>query len=200
MNFQKFTRIVEDNPQSVILLEGMRALLDSDKDKLVTLARLLTEQFPDAKFRTGNASGTDEAFAKGVAEADPSRLEYILSYAGHRTKNMEAGSQCISLKDVPEMEEQAVSSSLLSSPAYKSLMEKRTVVPKLRAKANYILRDTVKVIGAPEQGFSPATIGLFYANSDDPMIGGTGHTIRVCREYDVPVVLQDDWLLWYQEK
>ena len=86
MNFQKFTRIVEDNPQSVILLEGMRVLLDSDKDKLVTLARLLTEQFPDAKFRTGNASGTDEAFAKGVAEADPSRLEYILPYAGHRKK------------------------------------------------------------------------------------------------------------------
>jgi hypothetical protein len=62
MNFQKFTRIVEDNPQSVIL------------------------------------------------------LEYILPYAGHRKKNMEAGSQCISLRDVQEMEEQAVSSSLLSSP------------------------------------------------------------------------------------
>jgi len=199
MNFQEFTRIVEDNPNSVILLEGMRALLESDQDKLVTLAKLLTEHFPHAKFRTGNASGTDEAFAKGVAEADPFRLEYILPYAGHRKKSIEAGSKCISLKDVPEVEEQAVSSSLQSSPSYKSLMEKRTVVPRLRAKANYILRDTVKVIGAPEQGFNPATIGLFYANIDDPMIGGTGHTIRVCQEYDIPVVLQEDWLLWIDE-
>jgi hypothetical protein len=83
---------------------------------------------------------------------------------------------------MPEVEAEAVKSSLQSSPNYKSLLEKRKVVPKLRAKANYILRDIVKVIGAPEQGFAPATIGLFYANPDDPMIGGTGHTIRACRD------------------
>ena len=51
-----------------------------------------------------------------------------------------------------------------------------------------------------EQGFSPATIGLFYANLDDPMQGGTDHTIRVCQHYNVPEVLQTDWLHWADEQ
>jgi hypothetical protein len=200
MEFSKFAAIVKDNQNTIILLEGMRKLPDHDREKLVAVGRMLAEKFPYALFRTGNASGTDESFAQGVASVDAARLEYILPYAGHRKKNLMAGSRQISLADVPEAEAEAVASSLASSPEYTSLMGKRTVVPKLRAKANYILRDTVKVTGAPEQGFSPATIGLFYANPDDPMKGGTGHTIRVCREYGVPAVFQADWLLWADKK
>lgn len=199
MNFNKFSEIIQNAPQPVVLLEGMRALPDRDREKLVTLSSLVAEKFPLARFRTGNAAGTDEAFAMGVAAVDATRLEYILPYAGHRKQSLAEGAVTLSLKDVPEVEAEAVESSLQSSPGYKSLLEKRKVVPKLRAKANYILRDTVKVIGAPEQGFAPATIGLFFANPDDPMIGGTDHTIRVCREHDVPAVLQPDWLYWIEE-
>jgi len=198
MTFNEFSRIVQGNKDAIVLLEGMRALPDEDRAGLVALARMLAKRFPFVGFRTGNATGSDEAFAEGVATADPVRLEYILPYAGHRKKAMVAGSRQISLKDVPEIEEEAVQASLQSSPDYKSLMEKRKVVPRLRAKANYILRDTVKVIGAPEQGFKPATVGIFYVNPEDPMSGGTGHTVRVCKEHDVPVVFQQDWLSWIE--
>ena len=199
MDFEEFSSIVQHAPRAVVLLEGMRDLPESDRQKLVTMGRLLAKRFPHARFRTGNASGTDEAFARGVADVAAARLEYILPYAGHRKKKLAAGARCISLQDVPEVVADAVDCSLKSSPNYTSLMEKRAVVPRLRAKADYIIRDTVKVIGAPEHHFFPATIGLFYASPDDPMQGGTGHTIRVCRQHNVPDVLQDIWLDWIPE-
>ena len=42
----------------------------------------------------------------------------------------------------------------------------------------------------------PATVGIFYVNRADPMKGGTGHTIRVCRKLGVPVAFQDEWRHW----
>ena len=199
MNFTDFSDILQKSPHAVVLLEGMRALPEMDREKLTTIARQLAEKFPSAIFRTGNAAGTDEAFARGVAAVDSGRLQYILPYAGHRKKNLCKGSRSISLTEIPEAEDGALISSLQSSPDYRSLMEKRKVVPRLGAMANYILRDTVKVIGAPGQGFAPAAMGLFYANPDDPMVGGTGHTLRVCRKHNVPVALQSDWLGWLEK-
>ena len=46
----------------------------------------------------------------------------------------------------------------------------------------------------------PARFGLFYVNAADPMKGGTGHTIRVCRRQGVPVAFQEDWMGWFPEK
>ncbi len=195
MRFKEFSALVQDTTHPVILLEGMRALPDSDREQLVSLGSMLAGRFANARFRTGNATGTDEAFAAGVADVDVSRLEYVLPYAGHRKKMLVAGAATLVFEEVPG----AVESTLKASPDYKSLMDKRNVVPRLGAKAKYILRDTVKVTGVPEQGFTPATIGLFYADPSDPMNGGTGHTIRVCRHYGVPDILQRDWLNWLEE-
>lgn len=47
--------------------------------------------------------------------------------------------------------------------------------------------------------YSPADIGLFYVDPDDPEAGGTGHTIRVCRLKDVPVITQDIFLKFMSE-
>jgi hypothetical protein len=78
-------------------------------------------------------------------------------------------------------------------------MDKRDKIPRLRAKANYLIRDTTKVTGIPDAGYAPASFGIFYANLDDPMKGGTGHTIRVCQQQAVPVALQDSWMQWIEE-
>ncbi len=199
MDLTGFSDIIRADSQPVVLLEGMRALPDSDREKLVTVGRFLAEKFPSARFRTGNAAGTDEAFAEGVAFVDATRLEYVLPYPGHRKKQMVQGARVLPLQEVAEEEERLVALTLEASPSHSSMLEKRNVVPKLRAKAKYILRDTLKVTGLPDQGFGRATIGLFYANPDDPLTGGTGHTIRVCRQCNVPAVLQADWLTWMYE-
>ena len=64
------------------------------------------------------------------------------------------------------------------------------------ARAAYRLRDTLKVVGAPEVGRAPAVAGLFYVDERDPLSGGTGHTIRVCNRLRVPVALHHTWLQW----
>jgi hypothetical protein len=59
-----------------------------------------------------------------------------------------------------------------------------------------LVRDTLKVTGSSYGDLAPATVGLFYVRPGNPLQGGTGHTIRVCRDQGVPVALQADWLLW----
>ena len=70
--------------------------------------------------------------------------------------------------------------------------------PRLRAKASYLLRDTLKVLGHGGRLAPPGT-GFFYVNPEDAMAGGTGHTIRVCQQLGVPVILHKDWLEWMPE-
>ena len=59
-----------------------------------------------------------------------------------------------------------------------------------------MLRDTLKVTGDASSGLRPASVGIFYVNEADPMKGGTGHTIRVCRHQGVPVIFQQSWKQW----
>jgi len=65
----------------------------------------------------------------------------------------------------------------------------------LAAKATYLLRDSMKVLGHSEE-FPKPVCGIFFTDPSDPMAGGTGHTIRVCQQESVPVVFQTDWLEW----
>jgi hypothetical protein len=41
-----------------------------------------------------------------------------------------------------------------------------------------------------------SSLGLFvlYVDLSDPEAGGTGHTIRVCRQQGIPVAFQDSWM------
>ena len=41
---------------------------------------------------------------------------------------------------------------------------------------------------------------LFYADPDDPIAGGTRHTIRMCRMEVVPCVFQDGWRKWIRTR
>lgn len=197
MNFKHFHRLVSASQRPVILLEGTRALPDQDRATLTGFGQALAEKYPHARFRTGNAEGADEAFAEGVKAVDPSRLEYVLPYARHRKEKMDASSYQFSLAEVPHAaEERAVYHTTKASPEYATMIEKRHLVPLLRAKSRYILRDTVKVIGAAEAGLAPATAGIFYVNAAEPAKGGTGHTVRVCRNHAVPVAMQAEWTTW----
>lgn len=198
MTCEELQMILGKADAPVILLEGTRALPEGDAAKLEVIARRLAEAYPRARFRTGNAEGADAAFARGVATVDPERLEYVLPYGGHRKKALASKSYQITLTDLPKVaEDRAARDTAEASPAYGSLLAKRETVPSVGAKARYLLRDTLKVTGSPENGLPPATVGLFYVNIRDPMKGGTGHTIRVCRRRGVPVAFQEDWMGWF---
>jgi len=197
MTYLEFKKLLTDSNRPVILVEGIRNLPESDLEKLIQFGRCLAEDFPHAVFRTGNARGSDEAFAQGIKAVDPKRLEYVLPYKGYRKKMISQESCQTALNEMPEtVKERAVHQTLESSPEYRGLMEMRNTVPKLRSKSIYLLRDTIKVTGAEETGLSPATTGIFYVDRLDPMKGGTGHTVRVCRKQGIPAVFQEQWLNW----
>jgi hypothetical protein len=198
MTYPKFHELITLSLHPVVLLEGTRKLPAGRKyNDVVRFAEWLATRYPLAVFRTGNAKGSDDAFAKGVKRVDPSRLQYVLPYSGHRTKEIEASSYQFSMDEIESSMTELIDRYTLAASPERSSMFRRTdaeLPPKVRAQAQYLLRDTLKVIGNKAMG--PATVGLFYVNEDDPMKGGTGHTIRVCRACSVPVTFQDEWLTW----
>ncbi len=197
MNYQDFIDLVNSHPNSVVLIEGTRKLPESDSPKLVQICKRLANDLPKARFRTGNAKGADEAFAMGIQMVDPSRLEYILPYPSHRKQKISECSTQVAVTEVSaETESIAVETTMDASPEYSSMLQNRDKVPKLKIKSQYILRDTIKVTGALDISLLPATVGIFYINTQDPMKGGTGHTMRVCRKLKVPVITQDEWMRW----
>jgi len=199
MNYMEFVDYTGKYDCPIILVEGTRSLPEGDRRSLVALGERLAKELPNAIFRTGNAEGSDEAFAEGIKKIDPTRLQYVLPYPKHRKMKIEKSSYKIALAEIPyAAEERAVYHTKNASPEYISMLEKRDKIPMLKSKSRYILRDTIKVIGATEAGLAPAIIGIFYENTENPMKGGTGHTIRVCKQQGIPVILKKEWMNWYK--
>lgn len=186
--------------QPVILLEGTRDLPEADRPRLVELARLLAKELPRAIFRTGNATGSDTAFAEGVAAVDAKRLQYVLPNAGMGRQRRHPDSPAVSLGTVPSAAEEILAGATAkATPASQRLVDfyvREKGGSANAAKGAYLMRDTLKVLGCAEMGLATATVGIFYVNEADPMSGGTGHTIRVCIEHGVPVVMQKHWRNW----
>ncbi|MBW6498822.1 MAG: hypothetical protein K0B09_10560 [Bacteroidales bacterium] len=197
MQSSEFTQSMNGKKRPVILVEGVRSLPEADRAIVVACGVWLARTFPHAVFRTGNADGTDTAFAEGIVQVDPTRLQYVLPYAGHKKKNIAQGASFCAMTEMSEaVAEQAVQTAISASPGCAAMMNNRKRIPSLSAKARYLMRDTVKVIGSLDHGLAPADAGLFFVNAADPMKGGTGHTMRVCREMKVPVFDQVIWRAW----
>lgn len=64
-------------------------------------------------------------------------------------------------------------------------------------KAAYIIRDTIKAIGTDQ--IKPATFGIFYDDLENPLEGGTGHTMNVCEQNGIPIINQNIWFNWLKE-
>jgi len=48
-----------------------------------------------------------------------------------------------------------------------------------------LLRDALKVIGAPSPNLAPATYAYFNLNPHNPHSGGTQHTVAICKAQGV---------------
>ncbi len=182
----------------VVLLEGTRGLPVHQAPFLTALAAHLARAFPHARFRTGNARGSDAAFAAGVASVDAARLEFVLPYATHRSRERPAESPSTAMDDIPSPRmQELVDATLAASPQYERVAvnyREGKTHPRQRATAQLILRDTLKVTGTDTM--PPPVAGIFYIHAADPDRGGTGHTMRVCRARGVPIINQFAWLEW----
>ena len=184
-----------DHANSVILLEGKRNVLEADKDKLVALGKLLALKTSKMIFRSGNAEGADQFFSEGVAEIDYKRLQVITPYTGHRQKTNKSYST-ISLDQVDLLSNPQVVYHSKNNKKTENLIDRYLLGENNRytIKAAYIIRDTIKVLGA--DNIKPATFGIFYDDLGDPGKGGTGHTMTVFSQMNIPFVDQRDWFGW----
>lgn len=187
-----------DRPNSIVLLEGKRNVIDADKPKLIALGSLLASKTKRMIFRSGNAEGSDQLFSDGVTAVDHKRLQVITPYSGHRQKNNQA-YETISLDNINIAAEPEVVYQSKGNKKMEKLIDQFVSGNKNRysIKAAYIIRDTIKAIGTDE--IKPATFGIFYDDLDNPMSGGTGHTMNVCEQNKIPLIDQKIWFKWLTE-
>lgn len=184
----------------VVLLEGRRKVADGDRKMLGDIARLLVRALPHATFRSGNADGSDTLFGDAVTDLCPERFEYVVPKESMGRKRRNEAAYCIATSQLKAAaEERLVLCTNEASPDTERLVRAYTgelANSRLAAMGAYLIRDTLKVTGEAELGLRPASAAIFYGDLNDPLSGGTGHTIRVCMRRGVPFVLQDVWMQW----
>jgi|AntRauTorcE11898_2_1112593.scaffolds.fasta_scaffold24953_2 hypothetical protein len=180
----------------VILLEGKRNVLHKDRRLLIELGKLLAGELPNARFRSGNATGSDELFSKGVAAVDSDRLEIVTPYAGHRKKH-QITEYVTDIDSIRAVEDEEVMYRTKSETKNPKLIDnfKKMGSNRVTVKAAYLIRDTVKVMGAKNH-LPSVDAALFYDDLKNPESGGTGHTMRVCRAMNVSFCDQSVWIEW----
>jgi hypothetical protein len=188
-----------DHAYSIVLLEGKRKVNKDDESKLFSLGKLLATQSNTMIFRSGNAEGADQFFSEGVASVDNKRLQLITPYSGHR-KKQNPSYYSVSLDEIIIAEEKEVIYQSKSNKSMSKLIDQFVAGDKNRnsVKAAYILRDTIKAIGA--EGIQPATFGIFYDDLSKPQSGGTGHTMKICLQNNIPIIDQKIWFGWLDEQ
>ena len=172
--------------------------MSDNKEKLKALGKLLASNTTKMKFRSGNADGSDQFFSDGVTEVDHKRLQVIIPYSGHRQKTNKAYNT-ISLDDIKIASDREVVMQSKNNKKTEKLIDKFVAGDKNKftIKAAYIIRDTIKAIGTNE--ILPASFGIFYDDLENPMTGGTGHTMNVCKQNNIPLIDQKVWFNWLHE-
>ena len=191
----EFSEAIKGAPRPVVLLEGTRSLGRESEPFVEAFAAQMATKFPRAIFRSGNAPGSDQAFARGVASVDVSRLEIVVPYTRHRLSERPDGARILSLDDI-ESDDELGRLTLDASPIYQNLFASRAINASA-SKVKYLLRDTLKITGDSATDFAPATAGLFWVNPLKPKQGGTAHTMRVCQKMALPVWTQEKWEDWF---
>jgi hypothetical protein len=194
----KLNPLLSSTASPVILLEGTRQLPAEKRQALADVGRRLAEAFPHAVFRSGNATGTDEAFAAGVATVPGSMLQLVLPTPGMGRSRRPSSAACLALDDLPlEERHHLARESFAASPEnyriFELYLRGQSGNPAF-AKAQYLVRDALKVHGSPTLHLAPASVALFFINNLGPTSGGTAHTIRLCDLQKVPIFTQRDWL------
>lgn len=181
---------------SIVLLVGKRKVEPEDCKKLVALGERLAAISTHITFRSGNSSGSDYYFAKGVTNIDSSRMEVILPFDGYRKRYITA-NKTISLDAINLAKE-----NFLISESERNIKTAKLIRPYVEGLRNrfynlcsFIIRSTLTVLGNTT-GVPAAAAGIFYDDLEYPEQGGTGHTILTCKRNAIPVYNQLVWFDW----
>lgn len=187
---------VKRSPDGVVLLEGRRDIPAGAALKATQVSALLALRYPHLRFRSGKAEGADAAFSGGVAQVDSQRLQIITPYPGHRkSAQYPGGDLCITRGSERRTKTHDNGTNRHRDTAQCWFGETGRQVWPRRAKAAYLIRDTIKVAGGSDE-FPKPICALFYVNPTNTMAGGTAHTVRVCEKAGIPTVFQDAWAHW----
>ncbi len=194
MELEQFISLYNQE-KTIVLLEGKRQVLDSDRLKLIRLGSLLSTRMPLAHFRSGNAPGSDDLFKEGVIAISPARFHVIVPNSGHGKRRRE-GITSYSLDEMQLTDEDPVIYEARKYEKTKNLVGRYLsgVRDKTTHYVSPIIRDAVKVIGHGE--IPPATVALFYDDLSNPEEGGTGFTMKTCRSNGIPLFNQVVWMNW----
>lgn len=197
-SFDDFARAVSGAPSPVVLLEGSRDVPAAVQNVMERLATHLLRRFPTMIARSGNAEGSDQAWARGVNAVAPNRLNLVLPVRNYKRVAIAPGNDVLPLDDAPPPATEAALRLTRDHYAFGSRQGARAFDPLPAYKKNYLIRDALKVLGAggPPAPRAKATAALFYLNPAKAGGGGTGHTVRLCEAAAVPYFLADDWLTW----
>ncbi|MBD0377652.1 MAG: hypothetical protein ICV51_18745, partial [Flavisolibacter sp.] len=134
-------------------------------------------------------------FSLGISSVDKKRLQVITPYKGHRQKTNQA-YETVSLDDIDPAAEPEVVYQSKNNKKMKKLIDQYVSGDKKQfsIKAAYIIRDTIKAIGTDEM--PPATFGIFHDDLNNPMTGGSGHTMNICLQNNIPIIDQKVWFKW----
>ena len=199
--YPAFVAVIASSSRPVVLLEGSRDLPAEVQAVMARLAEQVMKAFPTRIARSGNADGSDQAWARGVNAVAPERLQLILPVPGYKRGAWADGNQTLALQEAPA--EYAVAARELTREHYTSGRRSGAAaydgLPDY--KQNYLDRDALKVLGVPDYRGrqQKAAAALFYLNPSKPGGGGTGHTLRLCEAKRVPYFLSEDWLGWSGE-
>lgn len=180
-----------------IALEGSREVPEDVALLMEQVARRLVAAVPNLIVRSGNAEGSDLAWAKGVNAVNPERLELFVPQTKPPKRNIVAGNRVVTLTDVAEdFMEYATALSCDNYLSIDGRLKGKAAWEKLRPwQKKYLVRDVFKVTGVPLGGeaASITNLALLYINSSKKNGGGTGHTKRICESLGVPVIEREVW-------
>lgn len=130
---------------------------------------------------------------------NPLQLQIITPIRNHRSKDAFGQAEYKSVSDINIAEEPEIgyqTQNPKNAGLINEYLEGRN--NRASAKAPYLLRDTVKVIGSAQLGWAKANFALFYDDLNKPGTGDTGHTMGVCQKNKVPFCDQTVWMKWLQ--
>src|SRR3989338_5427230 len=84
--YDSFVNLIQKAESPVVLLEGSRDVPLEIQGRMERLAVQLMRTFPHLIARSGNADGSDQAWARGVNSVDPKRLHLILPAPNYKAK------------------------------------------------------------------------------------------------------------------
>lgn len=198
--FARFQEIISAAKSPVMLLEGSRNVPVEVALKMQSLAAHLMKTFPALIARSGNAEGSDHAWARGVNQVAPERLQLVLPVPNYRAKSIEPDNETLALGEAAPSDYGAAQTLCREHYQYGARKGAEAFDSMPSFKKNYLERDALKVLGYVDYSGKrrKTAAALFYLNPEKANGGGTGHTVRLCEAERVPYFLADDWSTWME--